>query len=159
MGPFRSSWHAGCGGRRRFASGDEWTDAVLAGFGPLFTKGIGMVGKKQISKVGRDCERDDAVCGARGERGDRAGPGGTHAAPPLPNCAVTTASVGTMEVTEFFGLPATGTDFAQSFGLMPKQASTRKQPMAMAPAGRPTARRHGYDGPCGYSRDDRERQR
>ncbi len=37
----------------------------------------------------------------------------------LPNCAVTTASVGSMELTEFFGLPGGAASFGQSFGPLP----------------------------------------
>jgi hypothetical protein len=37
----------------------------------------------------------------------------------LPNCAVTTASIGSMNVTEFFGLGGTAGSFGSSFGPMP----------------------------------------
>jgi hypothetical protein len=59
--------------------------------------------------------------------GDQTNPSGPGATPTLtadPNCAVSTARIGSVDVTEFFGIRGGASGFAQNFGASSSPAST-----------------------------------
>jgi hypothetical protein len=55
--------------------------------------------------------------------GAQTSPGGTAATPADPNCAVSTARIGSVDVTEFFGIRGGASGFAQNFGPPSSQAT------------------------------------